>query len=195
MHFLKDIGVTTFYDLRFAGKELSEIKIGIIGYGLVAKILIDFLKIFNSQILVYYPSNTIKDKEITQMKMNDMLKISDVVVLLPRVNKETLKIMNSERFALMKKEAYFINTARGPLVDYKALYKVLKEKKIRGAFLDTYETEPPPKDSPLLRLENVIVTPHIAGSSIKTVHRAVKTISEEMVRFIKQEPLKFQVIK
>ena len=68
--------------------------------------------------------------------------------------------MNAERLALMKPTAYFINTARGPIVDQKALTKVLQERRIAGAGLDVFEQEPPPADDPILKLDNVILAPH-----------------------------------
>ena len=72
----------------------------------------------------------------------------------------------------MKRGAYFINTARGPMVDYDALYEALRSGHMRGAMLETFWQEPPPADAPLLKLPNVTLTPHIAGASLKTVRHA-----------------------
>ena len=73
---------------------------------------------------------------------------------------DTHHIVNAERLALMKPTAYFINTARGPIVDQQALTRVLEDRRIAGAGLDVFEQEPPNPDDPLLKLDNIIVAPH-----------------------------------
>ena len=90
---------------------------------------------------------------------------SDYVSLHTPLNPETHHLVNSETLALMKPDSYVINTSRGPVVDEDALLAALMDGKIAGAALDVFEQEPPDPDNPLLHLENVIVTPHIAGSS------------------------------
>ena len=89
----------------------------------------------------------------------------------------------------MKDGAYFINTARGPLVDYDALYDALTSGKLAGAGLETFGVEPVPPDWPLLKLPNVTLTPHIAGASVKTVTNAADMLAEEVRRFLSGEPL------
>ena len=79
----------------------------------------------------------------------------------------------------MKRGSYFINTARGPMVDYQALHDALASGHLRGAMLETFWQEPPPPDAPLLRLENVTLTPHIAGASLKTVKIAARMVADE----------------
>ena len=88
----------------------------------------------------------------------------------------------------MKPSAYLINTARGPLIDYDALYEILKNRRIRGASLETFAVEPVPPDLPLLRLPNVTLTPHIAGASLQTVRRSAAMIAEEVRRYVAGEP-------
>ncbi|HJM53112.1 MAG TPA: C-terminal binding protein [Dehalococcoidia bacterium] len=90
---------------------------------------------------------------------------SDYVSLHTPLTPETHHLVDSDTLALMKPDAYVINTSRGPIVDEDALLAALMDKKIAGAALDVFEQEPPDPDNPLLHLENVIVTPHIAGSS------------------------------
>jgi D-3-phosphoglycerate dehydrogenase len=89
----------------------------------------------------------------------------------------------------MKDGAIFVNTARGPLVDYDALYDALVSGKLRGAMLETFAVEPPPEDWPLLKLPNVTLTPHIAGASVKTVTYAAGQIAEDVRRYLAGEPL------
>jgi D-3-phosphoglycerate dehydrogenase len=118
-----------------------------------------------------------------------LLAESDVVTLHPRVTKETRGMIGAPQFAAMKDGVYFINTARGPLVDYAALYEALTSGKIRGCALDTYELEPPPPDWPLLKLPNVTLSPHIAGASRFTIRKAAMMAAEDVRRFLDDEAL------
>jgi phosphoglycerate dehydrogenase-like enzyme len=85
---------------------------------------------------------------------------SDILTVNCPLSPETRHLVNAERLQLMKPSAFLINTARGPIVDQKALTHVLRERLIAGAGLDVFETEPPPADDPILKLDNVILTPH-----------------------------------
>jgi D-3-phosphoglycerate dehydrogenase len=110
-----------------------------------------------------------------------------VVTLHPRVSAETAKMMNAESLSLMKRGAYLVNTARGPLVDYAALLAALKSGHLRGAMLETFDIEPLPEDSPWFELPNVTLTPHIAGASVKTVSYAAGLVAEEVRRYLDDE--------
>ena len=125
---------------------------------------------------------------VLQVAFDRLLAESDVVTLHARVTAETTGMIDRDALARMKKGAYFINTARGPMVDYDALYDALRSQHLRGAMLETFAVEPPPANWPLLRLENVTLTPHIAGASLKTVRIAASQAAEEVRRFIAAEP-------
>jgi D-3-phosphoglycerate dehydrogenase len=88
----------------------------------------------------------------------------------------------------MKRGAYFINTARGPMVDYDALYRALADGRLAGAGLETFAMEPPPPDWPLLRLPNVTLTPHIAGCSQESVSVAAEMVSADIARWYAGQP-------
>jgi D-3-phosphoglycerate dehydrogenase len=88
----------------------------------------------------------------------------------------------------MKPSAILVNTARGPLMDYDALYDALANGRLRGAMLETFSIEPTPPDWPLLQLPNVTLTPHIAGASLKTVRIAAGKAAEEVRRWLEGEP-------
>ena len=116
-----------------------------------------------------------------------LLSESDVVTLHARVTAETLGFIGRAEFAAMRKGAYFINTARGPLVDYDALTDALKAGHLSGAMLETFAIEPARADLELLRLENVTLTPHIAGASLATVRHAAEAAAEEVRRYLAGE--------
>ena len=97
-------------------------------------------------------------------------------------------MMNAEAFRKMKKDALFVNTARGPMCDYDDLYQALVNNEIGSAMMETFGIEPVPTDWPLLQLPNITVTPHIAGASVRTVTFAAEQAAEEVRRYIAGEP-------
>ncbi len=172
--------------------ELSEMTVGLIGYGHIGIRVVRLLKPFGSRILVCDPYVPISAEDrgdgVEQVDLDTLLKESDVVSLHARVTEETKGFLAAPQFARMKKGAYFINTARGPMVNYDDLYQALKSRHVRGAMLETFWLEPPPPDSPLLKLDNVTLTPHIAGASTTTVRIAARMIAEEIRRHGAGEP-------
>jgi D-3-phosphoglycerate dehydrogenase len=172
--------------------ELSEMTVGLIGYGHIGTKVVRLLKPFGCRILVcdpYVPlSAEDREDDVEQVDLDTLLKRSDVVSLHARVTEETKGFLAAAQFARMKPGAYFINTARGPMVNYDDLYLALKSRHIRGAMLETFWLEPPPVDSPLLKLDNVTLTPHIAGASTTTVRIAARMIAEEIRRHGAGEP-------
>jgi D-3-phosphoglycerate dehydrogenase / 2-oxoglutarate reductase len=109
------------------------------------------------------------------------------VTLHARVTEETRGLIGQQQFEQMKPGAYFVNTARGPMVDYQALTEALKTRRLRGAALETFAIEPAPSDMELLQLDNVTLTPHIAGASVKTVKFAAEAAAEEVRRYLAGE--------
>jgi D-3-phosphoglycerate dehydrogenase len=172
--------------------ELSEMTVGLIGYGHIGTKVVRLLKPFGCRILVCDPYVPLSAEDgadgVEQVNLDTLLKQSDVVSLHARVTEETKGFLAAPQFARMKKGAYFINTARGPMVNYDDLYQALKSRHVRGAMLETFWLEPPPPDSPLLKLDNVTLTPHIAGASTTTVRIAARMIAEEIRRHGAGEP-------
>jgi D-3-phosphoglycerate dehydrogenase len=179
------------YRADIAGEELSELTVGIIGYGEVGRRVVRLLKAFGCRILVNDPYVQISAEDlndgVVQCSLDRLLAQSDVVSLHPRVTPETTRMMNAETLGKMKKGAYFVNTARGPLLDYDALHDLLASGHIRGAMLETFAIEPVPSGWPLLQLPNVTLTPHIAGASVKTVRYAAGLAAEEVRRYLAGE--------
>jgi D-3-phosphoglycerate dehydrogenase len=125
---------------------------------------------------------------VEQVSLERVIADSDVVTLHARVTEETRGFFGAEQFAAMKPGAYFVNTARGPLVDYAALTEALRSRRLRGAAIETFGVEPVPTDWELLTLDNVTLTPHIAGASVKTIKFAAAAAAEEVRRFLGGEP-------
>jgi D-3-phosphoglycerate dehydrogenase / 2-oxoglutarate reductase len=173
------------------GEELSEMTVGVIGYGHVGTKVVRILKAFGCRILVCDPyvqlsADDLKDG-VRQVSLEQALRESDVVTLHARVTKETQGFMGRAQYEMMKRGSYFVNTARGPLVDYDALTQALKSRHLRGAAIETFAVEPAPPDMELLQLDNVTLTPHIAGASVKTVKFAADATAEEVRRYLAGE--------
>jgi D-3-phosphoglycerate dehydrogenase len=179
------------YRADLAGEELSEMTVGLIGYGEVGRRVVRLLKVFGCRIVVCDPYVQLSAEDlrdgVTQVPLDQVLALSDVVSLHPRVTAETTGMINRETLARMKKGSYLVNTARGPLVDYEALYDALRTNHLRGAMLETFSVEPVPPDWPLLQLPNVTLTPHIAGASVRTVRHAASLAAEEVRRYLDGE--------
>jgi D-3-phosphoglycerate dehydrogenase len=153
------------------GAQLSGRTVGIIGVGHVGKEVIRLLRPFGCRILVndiieqagYY--RAVGAEETSK---EEIFRRAEIVSLHVPLTEKTRRLINAETLALMRRDAYLINTARGPLVDHAALKRALVSGKIAGAAIDVYETEPP-TDVELLSLENIITTPHIGGNSAEAV--------------------------
>ena len=172
---------------EMSGPELFEKTIGIIGFGHIGRLVASIARGFGMKILVYDPyveKSTISALGYKLVELDTLLKESDIITIHARLTRETEKMIGEREFSLMKKTAYIINTSRGRIIDQRALYKALKNRQIAGAALDVFEIEPLPPDDPLLSLENIVLTPHIAGSSTEVADRAAKMISEDLKRIL-----------
>jgi D-3-phosphoglycerate dehydrogenase len=180
------------YRADLTGTELSELTVGLIGYGLIGTRVVKLLKPFGCRILVADPYKELDAADaadgVRMVDLATLLAESDVVSLHARVTPETTGFLAAPQFARMRQGAYFINTARGPMVNYEDLHHALASGHLRGAMLETFWQEPPPRDAKLLRLPNVTLTPHIAGASTTTVRIAARMIAEEIRRHAAGEP-------
>jgi D-3-phosphoglycerate dehydrogenase / 2-oxoglutarate reductase len=180
------------YRADVTGRELSEMTVGLLGYGEVGRRVVKLLKAFGCRILVCDPYVQLSAEDlhdgVVQCSFDRMLEESDVISLHSRVTVETTRIINEAALRKMKSDATLVNTARGPLLDYEALYRVMSKGHLRGAMLETFAIEPVPPDWPLLQLANVTLTPHIAGASVYTVRNAAEKAAEEVRRFLAGEP-------
>jgi D-3-phosphoglycerate dehydrogenase len=179
------------YRADLVGRELSQMTVGVIGYGHIGTKVVRLLKAFGGRILVADPYVGLSAEDtrdgVVQTTLAALLRECDVVTLHARVTTETLGFIGRAEFAAMRTGAVFVNTARGPLVDYDALTEALKSGHLRGAMLETFALEPAPPGLDLLRFENVTLTPHIAGASLKTIERAAEAAAEEVRRYLAGE--------
>jgi D-3-phosphoglycerate dehydrogenase len=170
------------------GRELSEMTVGVVGYGNIGTKVVRLLRAFGTKVIVHDPyvqlSADDRNAGVEHVGFDELLSRSDVVTLHPRVTEETKNMMNAESFKKMKPGAIFVNTARGPLCDYDALYAALTDGTLASAMLETFGIEPVPPDWPLLQLPNVTLTPHIAGASVRTVTYAAEMAADEVRRYI-----------
>jgi len=180
------------YRADLTGDELCNQTVGLIGYGHIGTKVTKLLRPFGCRILVDDPYVTLDDTDraagVQQVDLATLLRESDVVSLHARVTPETTGFLNATTFAQMKRGAYFVNTARGPMVNYADLYAALQSGHLRGAALETFGVEPCDPTDPLLKLPNVTLTPHIAGASLQTVKVAARMVAEELRRHIAGEP-------
>ncbi|MDR5694987.1 MAG: D-2-hydroxyacid dehydrogenase [Armatimonadota bacterium] len=121
--------------------------------------------------------------------LDEVLMESDVVVIALPLTPQTRGLIGERELRLMKPTAFLINVGRGPIVQERALIRALREGWIAGAALDVFEQEPLPADSPLYDLENVILTPHVAGTSPRYMDRAIPLFCENLGRYLRGEPL------
>ena len=157
--------------MMFLGQDVWGKTIGIIGLGRIGSAVARRAKGMNMRILYYdIRRNEKLERELgaEYVDLETLLRKSDFVTIHVPLLPSTYHLINEERLRLMKPNAVLINTSRGPVVDEKALYKALKEGWIWAAGLDVWTEEPTDPKNPLLKLDNVVATPHIASASIET---------------------------
>jgi len=153
------------------GRQLSDCTVGIIGCGHVGKDLVELLQPFNCKILandVLDFKDFYKKYEVTSVGLEELIRKSDIVTLHLPLDKSTRNILNSDKLSLLKDDAVLINLARGGLIDEVALKELLNNNKIAGAALDVFEVEPP-VDPSFATMDNVLITPHIGGSTEEAI--------------------------
>jgi len=161
--------------------------LGIIGCGNIGRMTAKKAQCFGLDVLGYdpYVDNILAGKiDIMLVEFPELLKKSDYVSVHTALTKETYHLLGEEQFKLMKLSAYFINTARGPVVDEPALIRALREGWIAGAALDVFEQEPVDPDNPLLKMDNVIVLPHSASYSDAAFKRLRRSVGKEAARIL-----------
>jgi len=164
--------------------------LGLIGFGHIGREVARRATAMEMKILAYDPvvspeRAVASGAELTDL--DDLLRRSDYVSLHVPSNPATYRILNERTIGLLKPSAWVFNTARGDLIEEAALYRALAEKRIAGAGLDVFEVEPTPPDNPILKLDNVIVTPHAAGFSDEAVREGQRAGAKIMARVLSGE--------
>ena len=175
---------------QFEGIDLAGRTLGIVGLGTIGKEVAQRARAFEMRILaydVYQDPQFAEEHEVTYVALEQLLRESDFVTLHAFLDARTKHLINAETLAMMKPEAYLINTARGGLVDEAALIAALEAKQIAGAALDVYEREPLGTNSPLRGLENVYLSPHMAGSSSDATKQSALLAAENVMRVLRGE--------
>lgn len=176
----------------YAFQELEGKTLGLIGFGEVGRRVAKRVHAFDMKVQVFDPYVTAEalDKdECVKTELNLLLRTSDFISIHAKLTPETTHLLNEERLAMMKPSAVIINTARGEIIDEKALYEALKEKRIASAALDVFEEDPIKPDNPLLKLENVTVTPHTAGRSPEVEKRGYQQVAEATAKYLRWEEI------
>ncbi len=148
---------------NYRGAELSDKVLGIIGFGHIGKEVARLANAFNMQVLGYHYRPVKADDGVEIVDWQTILTSSDILTVHVALNRQTRHMIGTKEFEAMKPDALLINASRGAVIDESALLDALKNGIIGGAGLDVFEGEPLPADSPLRRLNNVILTPHMAG--------------------------------
>ncbi len=177
-----------YFSLR--GFEITGKTVGIVGLGAIGKQVAKRLKAFDCKILAYDPfvdTDTMKNMGVQSSDLDELMQQSDIITIHVPVNPDTVGLINAQRISMMKSSAYLINTASTFVIDNEAIIKALKEKRIAGAGFDVYETWPVQPDSPLLDLDNVVLTPHVGGATYETIERYSNMIVDDVESFMRGE--------
>ncbi|MDN5302113.1 MAG: glyoxylate reductase [Thermoanaerobacteraceae bacterium] len=180
----------TWGPMLMLGQDVYGAKLGLIGLGRIGYAVAKRAKGFDMDVMYYDMFRNEKAEQELGLKfveLEHLLKESDFVSIHVPLTPETKHLINEKTLGLMKKTAILVNTARGPVVDEKALYEALVSNKIAGAGLDVMDPEPPSMDNPLLKLDNVIILPHIASASVATRTKMAVMAAENCVAGLKGE--------
>lgn len=180
----------------FKGIELKDKNIGIVGFGSIGRRVAKMASAIGMNVLVYDPYvANIEIDRVGQKKVdfNTLLDESDFVSVHLAVTEDTKNIFNKEAFSKMKETAYFINSARAAVVNENDLIEALRNEQIAGAALDVFQNEPIYKEHPfIIELNNVVITPHIAGATYDAISNHTLMIVQELERYFNEEPLLYE---
>ncbi|MGB7787521.1 phosphoglycerate dehydrogenase [Methanoregula sp.] len=180
---------------KFMGVELNEKTLGIVGFGRIGREVAKRANAMDMKCVAYDPFIT-KERAaqlgVEMMSMADLFKVADVITVHTPLIAETKHVINAKSIATMKDGVRIINCARGGIIDEKALYDAIKSGKVAGAALDVFETEPP-LESPLLSLDQVIVTPHLGASTVEAQLNVAVSVARQCIEVLKGGSAKYVV--
>lgn len=177
----------------FLGSDVNGMTLGIFGLGRIGSAVARRAKGFNMKILYYNRHriiNQLDDPIANYVDINKLLKESDFLSIHANLNKHSFHFFNETKFRKMKNTAFVINTSRGQIIDQRALIKALRNRWIAGAGLDVYEKEPICSSNALLRMNNVIILPHIGSATYQTRSKMARVAAENILNILNGiEPL------
>ena len=180
---------------KFMGVELNEKTLGIVGLGRIGREVSKRASALGMHIVGYDPfisKERAQQMGVDSVSVEELFRIADVITVHTPLIKETRHIINEKSIATMKDGVRIINCARGGIIDEKALYDAVKTGKIAGAALDVFENEPP-LESPLLELEQVIVTPHLGASTVEAQTNVAVSIAKQCISVLEGGSAKYIV--
>jgi D-3-phosphoglycerate dehydrogenase len=183
--------------LKFTGVELAGKILGIVGMGNIGTRVALRARPFEMTLLVYDPY--IPDSHVTALGgkwvgLDELLVESDFVTIHCPLNRETKGMIGARELALLKPSAFLVNAARGGIADEQALLEVLRQNKIAGAALDVIADEPPAQGHPLLKLDNVLWTPHLGAMTLEAAQRGEWGAAEDVIRVLEGKKPKHPVV-
>jgi D-3-phosphoglycerate dehydrogenase / 2-oxoglutarate reductase len=178
-------------EARQDGTELAGKTLGILGVGHVGSRVARRALAFDMRVVAYDPAYTpeqFAERGIRWMPIDDVCSSADVLTIHVPLDPTTVHLLNAERIRAMKPGSFLLNLARGPVIDESAVEEALRNGRLSGAALDVREDEPPGERDELRALANVIVTPHIGGSTHEALVRIAEICADEIRRFLRAEP-------
>jgi D-3-phosphoglycerate dehydrogenase len=172
------------------GSELNGKTIGIVGLGRVGSRVARIAKAFNMRVLAFDPfvqDNRFKEIGVERMAMDDLLADADIVTLHCDLTDESRNLIDADAIGRMKNTAVVINAARGMILDEAALVMALNEGRLAGAAIDTFEEEPVDPEHPLLKMDNVVMSPHVAGQAQEVLRNSSLAGAEAITRELRGE--------
>ncbi|KFP26537.1 hypothetical protein N325_11535, partial [Colius striatus] len=190
---------TEHFPADWLGTEVSGASLGIVGMGTIGYKVAERAKAFDMRILYHNRNQRNKEEEsavgaVYCKKLDDLLQQADFVLLSVTLTPQTHKLIGKRQLELMKPTATLINISRGLVVDQDALVEALQRKVIKAAALDVTYPEPLPRDHPLLKMKNVIVTPHIGSATTKTRLIMMENMTESIQAALAGQPVPNEVL-
>lgn len=174
--------------------ELKSETLGLVGFGAVGRRVAELGRAFGMDVITYDPyvsGKIITETNVKKVNLETLFRNADVVSIHALLTKENYHMIGKREISVMKKNAILVNTARGGLLDEKALIKALRESWIAGVALDVMEKEPPELDNPLIGLDNVIITPHLGAYTYEALKNMDIMVVEDITKVYKgKRPLR-----
>lgn len=183
------------YAYSACGTEIAGSVIGLIGFGEIGRRVADIVSAMGARVVVFDPfvSRASLSGETVLVSMNELLERANVISLHARLTADTRGIVGAAELAKVRPGTVLVNTARGALLDYGAAIRALEVGSLGALALDVFPEEPLPKDSPLLRMPGVVLSPHLAGATRETAERAAVAAALEVDRYARGQPLEHVV--